>query len=115
MFHTGEIPARLAKRMQILGRQFPDSPEIAQLAGQFRGQLWSLRGVVGTGLTGSAVNLSLGGVRIYLPGHERALTLIPGAWGGWDRLSKDTTASLPTIAHDIGSGLRGFTLAVGSW
>ena len=52
MFHTGEIPATLARRMETLVKQFPDSPEIKQLAGTFRGQLWQLRGVVGSGAIG---------------------------------------------------------------
>jgi hypothetical protein len=115
MFHTGAVPATLARRMEILVRQFPDSPEIAQLAGRFRGQLWQLRGVVGSGVSSSAVNISVGGIRFDWPGGERVTPRIPGASGAWDRLSKDTTVSVPTIAHDIGSGLRGFTVVAGSW
>ena len=112
VFHTGEIPATLARRMETLVKRFPDSHEIAQLDGKFRGELWRLRGVVGSGVTSSVGNLIVGGVRIDWPGHEVPVGIAPGVW---DRWSKDMTASLPTIARDVGSGLRGFTVAVGSW
>jgi len=113
MFHTGELPATLARRMEKLVKQFPHSPEIKQLNSTFRGQLWQLRGVVGSEITSSVVNFGGGGIRIDRPGHETPIGGI--APGVWDRWSKDMTASLPTIAHDVGSAVRGFTVAAGSW
>jgi hypothetical protein len=112
MFNTGEVPATLARRMETLVKQFPHSPEIAQLDSKFRGQLWRLRGVVGSGVTSSVGNLTGGGIRIDWPGHEQAWGIAPEVW---DRWSKDMTASLPTIARDVSSGVRGFTVAAGSW
>jgi hypothetical protein len=116
IFNGGHEPALLVQRMKMLVTKFPASPEIRQLAGQFRGQIWQLRGVVGAGVANDVTNLGASGVQVSWPGLGTWQSpRIPGASGAWDRWSKDTTVSLPTIAHDIGSGLRGFTLAVGSW
>jgi hypothetical protein len=116
IFNGGHEPALLVQRMKMLVEKFPGSPEIRQLAGQFRGQIWQLRGVVGAGVVNGAAGLGASGVQVSWPGLGTWQSpRIPGASGAWDRWSRDTTASLPTIAHDIGSGLRGFATATGSW
>ena len=116
MFNGGHEPALIVQRMKLLTGHFPGSPEMAQLAGQFRGQIWQVRGLVGVGVVNDVGGMAVGGFQLSWPHHFSWQTpRIPGVSGAYDRLSNDMTASLPTIAHDIGSGLRGFTVAAGSW
>jgi hypothetical protein len=96
IFSGGEEPARYVVQMRMLLARFPDSPEIAQLSSKFTKEIWTLRGVVGPGITVSAAGAAANGVvQIPEPGGR--------TWqfyhiNEWDKLEERTTVALPASA-----------------
>ncbi|HEX6518887.1 MAG TPA: hypothetical protein VF070_02585 [Streptosporangiaceae bacterium] len=92
IFSGGEQPAKYVVQMRMLLARFPDSPEITQLGSKFTNEIWTLRGVVGSGTAVSAVGV-LGNGIVQVPGPDGQpqqgyhIDI-------WDKLEDETTVPL---------------------
>jgi hypothetical protein len=113
IFNTGEEPAKLAQKMNMLVARFPKSPEIDQLAGKLNGQLWRLRGVVGAGTAASSAGMALNGVMpVFGPD---GWSWSPYHVAFWDKYENETAVNLPKIVDSARTDLRGFTPTASRW